>query len=229
MNVSTRFGRGLAVVVASAALAAGAGAATTACSSPQPVTAADVSYDPAVWGPTYQGQTYCGWELTPAECIGRPGIPMQFPTAQPPLVGSLAWAMWTDYLTYPTYYHSDRYYNTIIVGRAHYTKVNINVFHAQTKTFDTRYATAESKYDAAAKYKGPGGKVYTGNKYGSASTTGVGNRKSTTGGTGNAKTVTGKNTTSKTTTGGGYTGGRKSTTGGTSSRYSGGRSTGGRK
>lgn len=187
-------------------------------------------YEPAAWGPTYAGQVYCGYEYTPLECVGHPGVPMQFPTAQP-VAGTLAGALWTHLLTYPSYYHSPYYYDHYLAPR-HVTVVNRTTFISAGKTFDSRYKTAEAKYDAKAKYRGPGGKTYTGNKYGSLSTS-VTKRKTSTGGGGNAgsKTDPGKKasgkTGSKTTTktGGGVT--RKTGTGTSGGRYSGGSRSGG--
>lgn len=190
-------------------------------------------YEPAAWGPTVGGQTYCGYVYTPLECAGHPGVPMQLPQARPDAGDLLATALWIHLLTYPSYYHSGFYYDRYIAHSHTTVVVNRTTYVNQGRTFDRTYTGQERTYDSHAKYRGPGGRTYTGNKYGSLTkSNNVTVRKnSNTSGGGNAGTRgdPGKKTGpggSKPKTGGGVT--RKTGGGSRSGGFSGGR-TGGRR
>jgi hypothetical protein len=226
-------------------------AAITALTLAAPLAACGNSgndvYEPAAWGPSYAGQTYCAYTYSPLECAGHPGIPAQMPVARPMVSDLLATALWVHLLTYPTFYHSGYYYDRYVT-RSHVTIVNRTTYINQGRTFDKTNAAGEAHYDKTAKYRGPGGKTYTGNKYGGMSkSTGVVKRKSGGDKGGNAGTVSdpgkkpgtvtggagAKNPPVKTSggvtrkTGSGTSGGSK--TGTRTGGYSGGSRTGGRR
>jgi hypothetical protein len=207
-HLTRRLGLALATLIAAA------GAVTlTGCSGDGPVV-----YEPTAWGPTYSGTVYCGYVYSPLECAGHPGTPMVMPTVHP-ADDALALALWVHLLTYPSFYHGDYYYDRYIVGAGHTTIINKTTYVNQGRDFDRQWSSEETKYDNGAKYKGPGGKTYTGNKYGSASkynpstiTRKDNNSKNGNGGTvkdnkGSTGGGTGSNTNQRQNTGGNRTGG----------------------
>lgn len=128
-----------AVLVALAAAVALTVAVVAQCSGPASADDAD----PPAWGPTYGGVLYCGYQFTPLECAGHPGIPMLMPTVAPPQ-NTLLWALYLHEVMYHGYYWSPRRYDTVLV-RYHVGGTR-QAFVSSGRSFNSRNASYERTY-----------------------------------------------------------------------------------
>lgn len=133
---------------------------STACSS-SPVT-----YQPVGYGPTWNGNQYCGWLESPLECQNS-GINQLYwgqmgytqPVGYVPgYGGSLASSLFYWNLAYSPWYSSPRYYNTYVPASYRTVYVQHNT------TFNHTYATQTKAAASTATYKGSNGKTVSGTK-----------------------------------------------------------------
>jgi hypothetical protein len=145
-----RFVRALLIVPVALAM-------LTACGS------SDDNYQPTAWGPTISGQVYCAYMVSPAECAGRPGIPMLMPATQPVgyYTGSsdLYAQLFLWHLMYHSWYASPGYYNRYVPTQYRTTYVTKYV-----TTFDRSYSSQEKSSEGRATYRNSHGKTVSGNK-----------------------------------------------------------------
>lgn len=141
----------LAVLALVAALAAATGA--SGCSSPASYPA-PASYTVSFMGTCYVGVIYSGDEAAMFPGVAPTCIRQVFPANQP-VMGGIEWALWTQLLTYDSWYHSGLYYDNILYPmstRYHVTIVGRTSFTSVSHDFDTRNASVIKTTSAKAKW-----------------------------------------------------------------------------